>query len=117
MLQGEDETCNTHCDTYYAMVDTLTAVETLVAEITFEPQEELEWDEIPPPLANYSPTNESRQDVTEESAWTALEAKVSELNDESCRPNNDVYQPMPIWQRPAGHAVVGGVGLHIVEPR
>ena len=52
MLQGEDEMCSTHCDTYYAMVDTLTTVESLVADIKVEIQDA--WDEIPPPLVNYS---------------------------------------------------------------
>ena len=92
MLQGEDETCSNHCDTYYAMVDTLTAVDSLLAGITVE-TEEYAWDEIPPPLVNC--------------AWTTLETNVSELNDSASPQFEDIYQPAPMWQRPAGHAVQG----------
>ena len=106
MLQGEDETCSNHCDTYYAMVDTLTAVDSLIAEITVE-AEEYAWDDIPPPLVNDSPYGETLQSSTEESAWTALEANVSELNDSASPQFEDIYQPAPMWQRPAGHALQG----------
>ena len=106
MLQGEEETCNTHCDTYYAMIDTLTAVDSLVAEITVE-KEEYAWDEIPPPLVNYSSDDKNIPASSKESAWTALEANISELNDSTTRQFEDIYQPAPMWQRPAGHAVQG----------
>ena len=106
MLQGEEETCSKHCDTYYAMVDTLTSVDTLVAQIAVEP-EEYAWDDMPPPLISLTRKDEETTSSTEESAWTTLEAKVSELESSLNQSFEDIYHPKPIWQRPPGHAVRG----------
>jgi len=95
MLQGEEETCSIHCDTYYAMVDTLTAVETLVAEITVEP-EEYTWDDFPPPLVSLRPSEENTQIGNEENSWLSLKTKIAEPDSIPDRQFKDIYQPAPL---------------------
>ena len=99
MLQGDGEACSTHCDTYYAMVDTLTPVESLVVDTTINPEECMD-----------DSLNSNSEDATlnhheDESSWTDLEVNVSDTPPSG--QFEDIYQPAPVWQRPLGHAVQG----------
>jgi len=90
MLQGDDENCSVYCDTYYAAVDTLTSVETLMVQTTVE----VDHGEVAP----YGAT---------QGAWTSLKANTAELESIKEGRFEDIYQPEPVWQRPAGHAAQG----------
>ncbi|HEX9613546.1 MAG TPA: reverse transcriptase domain-containing protein [Candidatus Bathyarchaeia archaeon] len=90
MLQGDDDSCSIHCDTYYATVDTLTPVEVLSVQTTTDLED-----------------GENTLRSTAEGYWTSLEANVAELEPTADTLFEDVYQPEPIWQRPVGHAAKG----------
>ena len=68
MLQGDDEACGTHCDTYYAMVDTLTLVESLMVGATMDQEE-----------------NHSAEDVERNIETLGDDNPVPYLIDTSCR--------------------------------
>jgi hypothetical protein len=40
-------------------------------------------------------------------AWATLPVNMLDLEKEVERPSEDVYEPSPVWERPAGHAVQG----------
>lgn len=90
MLQGDNENCSVYCDTYYATVDTLTLVEALTVQTVV--------------MADHSQTAPYK---AAEGAWTSLEANIAELESANESRFEDIYQPKPVWQRPAGHAARG----------
>ena len=67
MLQGDEEACSSQCDTYYAMVDTLTPVESLLVSMTVD-SGKCANDFLNPSIT----LNESSKD---ESSWTSLETR------------------------------------------
>ena len=90
MLQGDEELCSTHCDTYYAIVDSFVTVETLLVQ-----------------MFTYLEDDEFKLSNTAEGIWNSLEANVAELESTVETQFEDIYQPEPIWQRPAGHPAKG----------
>ena len=102
MLQGDEEACSTQCDSYYAMVDTFTTVESLIVETTVEPEEYSRE-------RNDTSSKDADWDVpflVDEASWRNLEVKLSEKESTTAQ-FEDVYQPNPVWQRPPGQAVQG----------
>lgn len=81
MLQGDDENCSIHCDMYYSMVDSLTAVEALTVHTAIGVIE-----------------NKDAPKEGAEGAWTSLEANVAELESTKEGRFEDIYQPDPVWQ-------------------
>ena len=103
MLQGDNETCSTHCDTYYAMVDTLTSVESLVVDMMNYPEDCVDNSVNP----NTTLSESAAHYCEDESSWTGLEVNLAEKDIPPTGQFEDIYIPTPIWQRPPGHAVQG----------
>jgi hypothetical protein len=45
--------------------------------------------------------------IPEASTWSTIPVNVAELQAGTECPTEDMYEPVPIWERPAGHAVQG----------
>jgi hypothetical protein len=95
MLEDDDLGYDILCDTFNALLDTAQLAEVFVAEHHHESNPE-----DPLPLEDLEPNRE-------ESAWTALPANLTELNEGANKPSESIYEPAPAWKRPAGHAVLG----------
>lgn len=103
MLQGDDEVCSTQCDMYYAMVDTLTPVESLVVSMAINSKNyEDNFIKASNPLSE-TPTYENK----DESSWTSLNVNILETDTLPSYQFEDIYQPIPVWQRPLGYAAQG----------
>ena len=99
MLQGDEDACSTHCDTYYAMVDTLTPVESLLVSMT------VDLEECSSNICN--PDGILYENLKEECSWFTLEANTVDKAAPPSYQFEDMYQPTPIWQRLPGHTIRG----------
>jgi len=96
ILQGDEEACSTHCDTYYAMVDTITMVESLVVGTTSAPEPDtLEKDVLF--ISDTPLTDDPVIEKGDESSWMTLEVNMAEKETQASLPFEDVYLPKPIW--------------------
>ena len=94
MLEEDDDSYDSYCTTYNMLVDEATLTNVLTTEVN---------EDMPSMLADYP----SMPSESAEASWTSLPVNLADTKDDMDVPAEGVYEPMPAWERPAGHAVQG----------
>jgi hypothetical protein len=92
MLEEDKEDYEALCETFYASVNPDRATEIYVAGLVENSPNEL---------------NEEICEASEELTWQTIPINLAELEKAAEKPAEDLYQPSPIWERPAGHSTLG----------
>jgi hypothetical protein len=93
MLEDDDNNYKVHFADFNECLDTSTHVEALLVETSSNNE--------------FPDTGEMDEPMQKADAWAMLPVNTIDLEKEVERPSEDVYEPSPVWERPAGHAVQG----------
>ena len=94
MLKEDDDSYDSYCATYNTLVDEAASTDILTTEV---------GEDMPSAFADYS----SMQSESTEASWTSLPVNLADAKDNMDMLTEGMYEPMPAWERPAGHAVQG----------
>jgi hypothetical protein len=91
MLEDDNDNYEVHLADFNECLDTNMHVEALVVEAENESEK--------------SSIMEFEDPACKADTWATLPINLSDLGNKVERPSEDIYEPTPAWERPAGHAV------------
>jgi hypothetical protein len=106
MLEDDEEGYNSQCDTFNTIIDHDQTAEALLVEVNNNPLNSATAT-TDASLSRNATSEMMTVPIPEASTWSTIPVNIAELQDGTECPTEDVYEPAPTWERPAGHAVQG----------